>query len=129
MDMLLDFTQKYIFMVRGWNSISQILPESLTLPEQKIYVAMALWVDYIGRPIKEAIFAYEQILESQTRSMEYPCKLELGTHLALLGLNIGVDAFLDAMSGGATIIPTTDIAVLGAVDVWLSYEACCGRYH
>lgn len=66
---------------------------------------------------------------ANTKSMETPCKMELGAKLALMGVEIGVGGFLDAMSGGTlTGLEAIDLG-LQASALWLDYEACCGRYH
>jgi hypothetical protein len=52
--------------------------------------------------------------------------------LSLSGINIGVDALVDIMTGGtaAVLTPLEDVAI-GAdlASIWLDYEICNGRWH
>lgn len=126
MEQLIAFSQEYITSPRGWNQITHLMPQNISLKQGKIYVYMAAYIDKIGRPIYDALISRDT---PASRADSLICKRYLQQRLAIAGLAISADLFIDAMTGGsATPIEfiATGAELLG---IWFEYEVCNFRWH
>ncbi|MDE7426718.1 MAG: hypothetical protein K2M79_02835 [Muribaculaceae bacterium] len=57
------------------------------------------------------------------------CKDKLAADLAVLGVQIQADEFIDAMAAGSTTLIEGSVLAIELVTIWLEYEACNGRFH
>lgn len=130
MTRLKSFCEDYLTKKDGKSSLETLVPNDLTDLEVKIYASQAVFIDLVTRPVYDHI---EEMELMKAYENDFPwCKAELGFRIALLGLKIGVEAFLDAMSEGiGTLELILDITDAGAdvMDMWLQYEVCNGRWH
>ena len=127
-DELLEFMNIYLISREGFSTIRQLMPKTLNEAQSKIYLAMAVYIDKIGRPIIDHLYP----TSIYTRANETYCKWEAAAKLSVLGVNIGVDAFLDVVTAGGAAAFTDlelDITMVGGMEIFYSYEACCGRIH
>lgn len=126
MDQLIAFAQEYMTSPKGWSNIELLMPKNISLEQGKIYVYMATYIDKIGRPIYDVLVSKDAPV---SRADSPVCKLYLEQRLAIAGVAMSAEAFLDAMTGG-TATPIEVIAT-GAdlVDIWLDYEVCNHRWH
>lgn len=137
MDKLFAFFNSYLQVEGGKNNLIKLLPNNLSNEETYVYVGMGIFVDNIARPVYSILTNHENQCEKDneinTRSGgsndRLDCKLDLGAKLAIMGVGVTVESFLDAAAGGALTELEADSAVLGLTDIWLSYEACNGRWH
>lgn len=127
-DILQEFMIKYLESPGGINYIEKLIPGKLCEKQVKIYIAMSVYIDNIARPI----FQY---LEKNTRAYSNDkaiCKWEAAAKLSILGVGVSLDLFLDAASGGTFAAFSeigADALIVGAVDIFHSYEECNGRVH
>lgn len=98
-DYCIDYLLNY---EQGSNLIENSEYADLSSEELEIYAYQSAFIDKVSRPIYEHI--YEESLkatyEYEREGDHVMCMLDLGFKLALAGVDIGVGAFLDAMSGG-----------------------------
>lgn len=105
LDRLKAFMTEYLKGAKGWARISELLPQGLTDRQAKGYLAMAVYVDNIARPIysyltiinpapKDNITTTRQSLSVNSHGY---CKTQLANALLELGLEINVDDFIAAM--------------------------------
>ena len=119
---------------QGSNIIENSEYADLSSAELEIYAHQSAFIDKVSRPVYEHI--YEESLkatyEYERKGDHVMCMLDLGFKLALAGVDIGVGAFLDAMSGGigteGLILECLKVGV-DAMDMWMDYEICNGRWH
>lgn len=134
MDQLTDFLYAYMWEESGWDSIQALLPMGLTEQQTTVYIAMAVYIDEIARPTYFTIIGEVSEGDETTDPLynESYCKWELGLALIENGVKIGVEAFLEIMTGGGAteeVIPEGIEIGLDVVEAWLDYERCCGRWH
>lgn len=137
MDKLFVFFNNYLQEEGSKNNLLKLLPDNLSHEEICVYVGMGIFVDNIARPVYSILTNSKNLCENDneinTRSGgstdRLDCKIDLGAKLAIMGVGITVESFLDAAAGGAITELQADSAVLGLTDIWLSYEACNGRWH
>lgn len=126
----LNFTYLYLNSNGGIDCLKKMIPAFLSEKQLEYYIGMALYVDKLARPILNTI-SKDRPLSRVNRDKE-SCKKEAEIRLALVGLNIGVDAFLDLMTDGAALelTPFEGTAVTAdLLSIWIDYEICNGRWH
>lgn len=118
------FAEDYINTDKGWQNLSSLFPINLNSEQQTIYIAMALYIDNIGRPI------YNYLTEkNSTQSRNELCRMQLSIDLAAAGIELGVDGFLEVMTGGALTLLEEGALAVTAESIWYKYETCEGRWH
>lgn len=126
MDQLIAFAQEYITSPQGWNQIELLMPKNIPLEQGEVYVYMATYIDKIGRPIYDVLTSKDMPV---SRADSPVCVRYLQQRLAIAGVAISAEEFLDAMTGG-TATPL-EIVATGAdlTGIWLDYEVCNHRWH
>lgn len=131
MDNLISFAQRYMEASQGWNSIESLLPSNLSHQQGEIYIRMAVYVDKIARPIYNQLVDLDNPTSRAILSNgdDPTCKWYLTQRLAIAGIAMSAEAFLDAMTGGAAT--PIEVVATGAdlVGIWLDYEVCNHRWH
>ena len=126
MDRLINFAQEYLALPSGWDQIEPLIPESLSLEQGNIYISMANYIDKIARPIYETLISKTI---PNTRGDNPVCDWYLTQRLAIAGVAISTEEFIDCMTGGAAT--PLEIVATGAdlLGIWLDYEVCNHRWH
>lgn len=126
-DKLLDFGRIYLETPGGWQYVESSLPQKVSVEQAKLYIGMSIYIDKIARPI--LLKLDDSPKNSRGLSM---CRMEAESKLLLYGFDIGFEAFVDIMTGGAGALLTEleaayDVSRL--TSIWLEYEVCMGRQH
>lgn len=134
MHRLKDFCINYLLDSEEYPHLTRSEENELSPSELEIYAQQAAFIERVSRPIYEHIAEESrQIASDKVRPDDHViCMEQLGFKLALAGLDIGVGAFLDAMTGGigteGLILECLKVGV-DATAMWTEYEICNGRWH
>lgn len=127
MDNLKEFLTSYLETPGGWHYVQTLLPKNLNKSQTNIYIANAIYIDKISRPVYSALISTSTPSRGSTI-----CDIEAGIRLALVGVDIGVDDLVDIMTdgAGAALEPLEGAAVAADLtSIWIDYEICNGRWH
>ena len=135
MHQLKDFCINYLVGSEEFTYLTRSAEGELSSTELQIYAQQAAFIDRVSRPIYEHL-SDEFIISDESLKIAYDqnrpgdhaiCMEQLGFKLALAGLDIGVSAFLDAMTGGigteGVILECLKVGV-DATAMWTEYEIC-----
>lgn len=129
MNQYTEFSMSYLETEGGINSLQMLMPQNLNENQVKLYVAMAVYIDRTTRPFMKYIV---QLDNNASRSHEEGCRAMAAFKLSLLGLSIGVDAFLDITTAGAAV-EFTDIELLAnyaeLCSIRSEYDLCMNRVY
>lgn len=134
MQKLKDFCINYLLEPEEVSLLTRSTDVELSTSELEIYAQQAAYIDRVSRPIYEHIYeeSLKIAIDKERKGDKVECMMELGFKLALAGLDIGVGAFLDAMTDGigteGLILECIKIGV-DATSMWMDYEICNGRWH
>ena len=131
MDEYLNFATTYIESKSGIEILQELIPKNINGIQTKLYVAMAVYIDKLARPLLDELVLHEESSEPSRSGFAY-CKWEAERRLALAGVQMGVDALCDVMTGGAALelTPLEGAAITADLTgIWLDYEVCNGRWH
>ena len=129
MDKLIDFACHYIEVDGGWNDIKDLMPSNLTDDQSKLYIYTAICIDNISRPFFQFVLTASEkngISISRTKTI---CDAELAAELAISGVGLSAEMFLDVVSGGTMTGIEAIASSAELMDIWFRYEACNGRFH
>lgn len=139
MEQLLSFTMNYLDSPGGWDDLYKNLPNELTADQELAYVGMAVSVDNVTRPIYQSLtkidgpntndpvlIGDDALMISKNKSI---CAMNLGVRLAIAGVGITAEAFLDAIADGSLTELEAYATFADLMGIWYDYEVCRGRWH
>ncbi|MBD5229432.1 MAG: hypothetical protein HDS69_05280 [Bacteroidales bacterium] len=132
MEKYINFASEYLNSEGGTEVLSRIAPISLNKTQQLYYAAMATYIDYIARPIKNAMMEVTAENFINSRADRADCILHADYRLGLAGVTFGVEMLVGIMTGGVAIpaeLVEDAASLTNLADIWLEYEACNGRWH
>lgn len=96
------------------------------MEQGEVYIYMATYIDKIGRPIYDVLTSKDMPV---SRADSPECIWYLQQRLAIAGIAISAEEFLDVMTGGAAT--PIELIATGAdlVGIWLDYDVCNHRWH
>lgn len=137
MQQLLDFTDAYIQSYGGWNDIMAYMPLGMTTQDKETYIATAVCVDKVIRPLYNTVvndipidsFTIDNPMVIRSLEGKTLCDIQLSVSLAIAGVGITAEAFLDAVSAGTLTEIEAVATAVNLLDIWLDYETCKNRVH
>ena len=126
MNQLKEFANEYIKAEGGLKDFTSLVPNDIKKSHIDYYVAIALYIDRIGRPLYDYIVKYNVV-----RSRNAMCDFAAEASLVTAGYTFGLETFVGLMTGVEEFELAGDAIVLTAdlVDIWIKYEQCNGRWH
>lgn len=107
LDRLKEFMTEYMKGEKGWSRISELLPQGLTDRQAKGYLAMAVYVDNIARPIYLYTFRENKIASTRL-STNIDCDGFLAYRLVQNGISMDVADFIFWMENGESTEPEAE---------------------
>lgn len=127
---LLDFGSNYLHSDGGVSDIKNTLPKCINNVKIKYYIAMAVYIDKLARPICSIM---ENNINKNPMSRQIgDCRREAETKLLLAGCDFGLDTLIEIMTGGADTgeYVFEDAYLLADIErIYYDYEVCMGRWH
>lgn len=131
LDRLKAFMTGYMQGAKGWHRIEALMPQGLSDKQANAYLAMALYVDNIARPIYAyltAAYAGNNITRGDIYTPILPIGLcEEYLSNALAGTGISIDDFLKAMDDTSEAAGPPANETWEEIDyegIWAEYEFC-----
>lgn len=130
--LLCEFAENYLCTSGGWEKVESLKPKCSNIYQERISVLTAICIDKMMRPIynylKYKNYQEDSSLGIMSRGLAV-CDRYLEERLAIAGVGIGAELFLDAIADGTITELEVGATELELIHIWMEYENCNGRFY